>query len=310
MNQHASAAMVAELRSFNRFYTRQVGLVSPGHLGSPWSLTEGRILYELLSAGRRETVELRDALDIDPAQLSRVLGRLEQGGLLTRAPSPDDGRRQTVALTTAGGRAAALLDDRSNAAMREQLDRLRPADRNRLLSGMAEIRRILGDGAGPPPATVLLRPVRPGDLGWVVERHAVLYAAEYGWDHTYEGLIAEVVADYARTADPNRVAGWIAELDGERVGSVFCVRKDDTTAKLRLLLVEPAARGHRIGSRLVDTCMDFARTAGYKRMTLWTNDVLSSARHIYQRAGFELVHSEEHRSFGADLVGQTWERDL
>lgn len=310
MDEFTSAGEVAALRAFNRFYTREIGLLQTGHLDSPWTLTESRILYELAQDDRREVVELRRALDIDPGQLSRVLGRLEEGGLLTRAASPDDGRRQVAALTTAGSRAAALLDDRSNAAMRSRLDHLRPPERRRLFAAMDTVRRLLDDGPPESPDTVLLRPLRPGDLGWVVERHGALYAAEYGWDRTYEALVAGIVADYGRTCDPRWENAWIAELGGERVGSVFCVRVDDRTAKLRLLLVEPAARGHRIGSRLVDECMAFARSAGYRRMTLWTNDVLTSARHIYQRAGFALVDSEEHHSFGADLVGQTWERDL
>ncbi|MBB4929509.1 DNA-binding MarR family transcriptional regulator/GNAT superfamily N-acetyltransferase [Lipingzhangella halophila] len=301
---------VAAVRSFNRFFTRKLGVLRTGHLDSPWSLTEVRILYELLHRERTRAPELRRALDMDPGQLSRVLSKLEGDGLLTRSPSPDDARSQEVVLTTAGSRAAATLDGRSNAQIRELIGHLSVDGRRRLVSAMTAVRQLLEEPEERQAPTVVLRPLRSGDAGWVIERHGALYFEEYGWDETFEALVAEIAADYLRSRDPRTEYAWIAEVDGERAGCVFCARKDETTAKLRLLLVEPTARGLGIGGRLVEECLSFARSAGYARMTLWTNDCLTAARRIYQRAGFQLVHAEKHRSFGHELVGQTWERDL
>ncbi|RCV54758.1 bifunctional helix-turn-helix transcriptional regulator/GNAT family N-acetyltransferase [Marinitenerispora sediminis] len=303
---------VAEIRAFSRFFTNRLGVLRAGLLDTRWSLTEARVMYELARSGRTELADLRRELDIDAGQLSRVVARLVDGGLLTRHPSPADGRRQVLELTAAGTETAAMLDGRASEQVRAELAPLHPADRQRLVTALATARRLLTAATGPAarPGTVLLRPLRPGDLGWMVQRNAALYAAEYGFDQTYEALVAEIVADYGRSHDPHRETGWIAELDGEPAGCVLCVRGDDTTAKLRLLLVEPSARGNGIGSRLVAECLSFARAAGYRRMTLWTNDVLTSARRIYGRAGFTRVRAKPHRSFGVDLVGETWERDL
>ncbi|MFC7326564.1 bifunctional helix-turn-helix transcriptional regulator/GNAT family N-acetyltransferase [Marinactinospora rubrisoli] len=303
---------IAEIRAFSRFFTNRLGVLRAGLLDTRWSLTEARVLYELARSDRTELADLRRELDIDAGQLSRVVGRLADDGLITRSPSPIDGRRQVLELTPAGTKAAAMLDERASEQVRAELAPLPAADRHRLVTAVATARRLLTAATDPAarPATVLLRPLRPGDLGWAVQRNAVLYAAEYGFDQSYEALVAEIVAEYGRSHDPRRETAWIAELDGEPVGCVFCVRADDTTAKLRLLLVEPSARGNGIGSRLVAECLSFARAAGYRRMTLWTNNVLTSARRIYDRAGFTMVRAEPHHSFGVDLVGETWERDL
>jgi GNAT superfamily N-acetyltransferase len=219
-----------------------------------------------------------------------------------------DARRQVVGLTDQGHQVFKTLDHRSAEDIGRLLDRLDEGRQRRLLAAMAEVRDLL-DGRNREPALTLREP-GPGDLGWVVARNGAIYAEEYGWDTTYEALVARIVADFVEHRDPGRERGWIAELDGERVGCVFCVRADDSTAKLRLLLVEPTARGNGVGGRLVDECLAFARGAGYTAMTLWTNDVLRAARRIYERAGFTLVTSEPHHSFGHDLVGETWRRTL
>ncbi|MDA2809271.1 helix-turn-helix domain-containing GNAT family N-acetyltransferase [Nocardiopsis sp. RSe5-2] len=304
---------VARVRAFNRFLTGRMGIVRPDHLGSPWSLTDVRVMYELLHLGRTETSALRGLLEMDAGQLSRVLARMEDGGLVSRAPSPDDGRKQTVELTAAGERAAAMMDGRADLQIRDLLSGIGGGDRERLLSAMETVRRVLGADGTDGGGRVVLRGPRPGDLGWVVERHGDLYWREYGFDSGFEALVAGIVAGYVRDRDPARDNAWIAELDGERAGAVFCMRADPAggeTAKLRLLLVEPWARGHGIGRLLTDECLAFARAAGYRRMTLWTQSVLTAARHIYGKAGFTLTASEPHHSFGRDLVAETWEREL
>jgi DNA-binding MarR family transcriptional regulator/GNAT superfamily N-acetyltransferase len=301
---------VEQARAFSRFFTNHVGALRAGLLDTHWSLTEARVLYQLGQAGTVEVAGLRQSLDIDGGQLSRVLSRLAAGHLVTRGTSGQDGRRQVVALTPAGERAAALLDSRSSAQMHEWLSQLSVPDQERLVQAMATVRELFAPASRSGALSVTLRGPHPGDLGWVVERHGALYAAEYNWDRTFEALVAAIVADFGRSHDPARERAWIAELGGRRVGSVFCVADGEETAKLRLLLVEPDARGHGVGAALVDACLEFARTTGYRRMTLWTNDCLDAARRIYERAGFTLVHSEPHHSFGQDLVGQTWELDL
>ena len=299
---------VSRVRAFTRYYTGAVGALQEGLLRSPYSLTEARVLFEL---GRRESVdaiELRRMLDLDAGYLSRMLARFEADKLLTRERSETDGRRQVIRLTAQGRAAYTELDDASAAEVAQLLDPLTAEDRRELVQAMDTIERLLTER--PRPQTVVLRPPRAGDLGWVVELHGRLYAEEYGWDATFEALVARIVADFAERRDPFREAGWIAEVDGERVGCVICVRDDDETARLRILLVDPVARGLGVGGRLVEECLRFAKQAGYRRMTLWTNDVLAAARRIYERAGFELEEQSEHRSFGKDLVGQTWSRDL
>jgi len=299
---------VAAVRAFNRFYTNEIGVLREGLLGTPYPLTEARVLFELGQVERMEVSELRRGLDVDRGYLSRILARLADGGLVSRKRSPDDARRQVVALTARGRRAFRLLDERSMAETGALLSGLIEEEQRRLVASMDVIRGILSRASRPAP--VVLRAPTSGDFGWVIGRHGTLYAEEYGWDETFEALVARIVADYVDAHDPECEAAWIAEVDGERAGCVFCVRKDDRVAQLRLLLVEPSARGLGVGGRLVDACIEFARSAGYERMMLWTNDVLADARRIYERAGFVLVDEEKHHNFGHDLVGQTWELEL
>jgi DNA-binding MarR family transcriptional regulator/GNAT superfamily N-acetyltransferase len=303
---------VRAVREFNRVYTNMIGLLRGGYLDSPYSLTEARVLFELAQSGETgggesEISALRRSLDIDAGYLSRILARFEADGLITRRRSDTDARRRVIALTGAGEHAFRGLDLRSGEQIGELLDQLTEAEQQRLTAAMATIQEITEPRNRP--ATVVLRSPRPGDLGWVVQRNGALYAQEYGWDASYEALVARIMADYAARADP-REAGWIAELDGMPVGCVFCMRSDDSTAQLRLLLVDPAARGLGLGERLVAECLAFARRAGYPEIVLWTNDILAAARRIYQRFGFELVDSEPHHSFGHDLVGQNWRLSL
>jgi DNA-binding MarR family transcriptional regulator/GNAT superfamily N-acetyltransferase len=295
---------VAAVREFNRFYTRVLGLLREGLLDTPYSLTEARIIFELARQDEAEVAAMRRWLDLDAGYLSRILARFEADGLVRKSRSPGDGRRQVTGLTPAGRAVFGRLDALSSEQIRGLLAPLPAGMRSRLTASMAGIREIL-EGR-PGAGTVVLRPPAPGDLGWVVQRNGALYAAEYGWDETYEALVARIIADYAARADHAGEAAWIAEARGERAGCVFCMRKSEQTAQLRLLLVEPSARGMGIGGRLVGECLAFARRAGYREIVLWTNDVLDGARRIYQRAGFELAGSQPHHSFGQDLVGQDW----
>ena len=295
---------VAAVREFNRYYTNVLGLLREGLLDTPYSLTEARIIFELARQDELEVAALRRWLDLDAGYLSRILARFEADGLVRKSRSPGDGRRQVISLTQAGRAAFGRLDALSSDQIRGLLAAVPAGQRSRLTTAMASIREVL-DGR-PAAVTVVLRPPAPGDLGWVVQRNAALYAAEYGWDETYEALVARIVADYAARADHTGEAAWIAEAGGERAGCVFCLRKSGQTAQLRLLLVEPSARGMGIGERLVAECLAFARRAGYREIVLWTNDVLHAARRIYQLAGFELIASQPHHSFGHDLVGQDW----
>jgi DNA-binding MarR family transcriptional regulator/GNAT superfamily N-acetyltransferase len=297
------------VRAFNRFYTGLIGALGGRHLHSPYSLTEARILYELAHGdATTDVLTLRRVLDLDASYLSRILARFEADGLVRRDRSEADGRRQVAVLTAKGREEFASLDARATDDVHRMLAELSDADQARLATAMGVIREVLGDAARPP--AYVLRPLRPGDLGWVVHRNAVLYAQEYGWDASYEALVARIVADYIDHHDPARETGWIAEMAGNPVGAVFCVRKDDETAQLRLLLVEPTARGLGIGGRLVDECVQFAVQAGYRRLVLWTNSVLTQARRLYERAGFRMEDQASHHSFGKDLVGQWWGLDL
>jgi len=301
-------AEVAAVRDFNRFYTNVLGWLREGLLDTPYSLTEARVIFELAREDQTEAGQLRRWLDIDAGYLSRILARFEADGIVGRSRSPQDARRQVIGLTATGRAVFAKLDALSASQVRGLLAGLPAGRRASLLSGMAGIREAL-DGA-PGRDTLVLRAPVPGELGWVVQRNGARYAAEYGWDESYEALVARIVADYAARADHKREAAWIAELDGQPAGCVFCMRKSDDVAQLRLLLVEPHARGRGIGERLVAECVAFARRTGYREIVLWTNDVLHAARRIYQRAGFELVSSEEHHSFGHDLVAQDWRLPL
>ncbi|GGL09562.1 MarR family transcriptional regulator [Sphaerisporangium melleum] len=300
--------LVSQVRAFNRFYTRVIGVVGAGMYDTSYSLTEGRVLYELRQTGEMETGELRRMLDLDAGYLSRMLARFEADGLLTKERSPADARRQVLRLAERGRQVQRELDDASSAAVRDQLVPLSGEDRRRLIAAMTAIQRILGDA--PAPRGYVIRPPRAGDLGWVVHRHATLYTEERGWDENFEGLAARIVADYAEDHDPKREAGWIAEVDGEPAGSILCVKRDDRTAQLRLLLVEPSARGMGIGGRLIEECLAFAKRVGYERIVLMTVDELAEARRLYQRAGFTLDEQHPMKAYGRDLVEQYWSRPL
>jgi DNA-binding MarR family transcriptional regulator/GNAT superfamily N-acetyltransferase len=299
---------VGAVRAFNRFYTNQIGVLRGRLHETPYSLTEARVIFELAQEHSTPIAGLRETLDIDAGYLSRILTRLEEERLVTRARSRDDGRRQIIRLTKRGRGVYRTLDSRSSEEIDAMLASLAEGERERLVSAMGTIRSLL-DGSTLQDGVVLRAPLS-GDFGWVVERHGALYAQEYGWDETFESLVARIVADYVDHRDAVREAAWIAEMGGVRIGSAFCVKKTKTMAQLRLLLVEPHARGTGVGTRLVDECIEFARGAGYKHIMLWTNDVLVDARRIYERAGFELVDEEPHHSYGHDLVGQNWRRVL
>jgi DNA-binding MarR family transcriptional regulator/GNAT superfamily N-acetyltransferase len=304
---------VQDVRVFNRFYTNVIGALDYSrHLYAPYTLTESRVLYELAHSPRTDAADLRAELSLDAGYLSRILNKFEQDGLVERAPSRQDPRRRRVTLTARGRETAALLNERSNEAVGSLLSGVPAADRSRLAEAMRTVREILSAGGHRPRREdVVLREPGPGDLGWIVQRNAAVYAVEYGWNTDYEGLVARIVADFAQDHDPHLERVWIAELDGRPVGCVMCVRDEaPATARLRLLLVEPDARGLGVGDRLVRAVVDFARGVGYRDLVLWTNDVLATARHIYQRHGFVLVAEKPHRSFGKDLVGQDWRLDL
>lgn len=298
---------VAAMRRFDRFYTRRLGALEERQHGEPFSLTETRILYELATRIGVDAATLGRELGLDAGDLSRILARLQTAGLVAHRCSAQDERRSEFAVTAAGQAAFRLLDARSEDRVGALLGSLDAAALGALTGALARVETLLGDA---PPAVPTLRPHGPGDLGWVVGRHGALYAQEYGWDLTFEALVAEIAAGFLRAFDPDRERAFVAERDGERLGFVCLVRADDETAKLRLLLVEPHARGLGLGARLVDACTDFARASGYRRIVLWTNDCLTAALALYERAGYRLTASEPHRSFGKDLVGETWELAL
>jgi DNA-binding MarR family transcriptional regulator/GNAT superfamily N-acetyltransferase len=300
---------VEDVRRFNRFYTKQIGVLNEGLLQSPFSLTQARVLYELAHREQPTASALGQDLGLDAGYLSRILRDFEQRRLIARKRSQTDGRQSELSLTGRGRRTFAPLDARSHQEVGEMLAKLSAADQRRLLEAMQTIEGLLGARPEPKGAYVL-RPPRPGDMGWVVHRHGALYAQEYGWDERFEALVAGIVAKFVERFDPKRERCWIAERDGEPVGSVFLVSKSRTVAKLRLLLVEPSARGLGIGGRLVQECIAFARAAGYRRMTLWTQSNLYAARRIYKKEGFTIVDTRSTTSFGHDLVSETWERDL
>ncbi|MFG2647120.1 GNAT family N-acetyltransferase [Streptomyces sp. NPDC048436] len=308
MPHAAPDAPIRDIRAFNRFYTNLIGALDYSrHTYVPYTLTESRVIYELAHSTRTDAADLRAELTLDAGYLSRLLGKFEKAGLVERAPSARDPRRQSITLTARGREAAALLDERSSEAVGSLLSTVAPDQRSRLAEAMRTVRKILEEGRVTQTPEVVLREPGAGDLGWIVQRNAALYAAEYGFNADYEGLVARIIADFAEDHDPHLERVWIAELDGRPVGCVMCVRDEAPgTARLRLLLVEPDARGHGIGARLVGACVDFAREVGYREMVLWTNDILGSARAIYQRHGFVLVDEKPHRSFGVDLLGQDW----
>jgi DNA-binding MarR family transcriptional regulator/GNAT superfamily N-acetyltransferase len=309
MTQNNVAPRVESVRRFNRFYTRQIGALSEHLLESPFSLAEARIIYELAQREKATATELCVGLGLDAGYLSRLLAAFKKRGLISRKPSETDGRQSVIWLTEKGRNAFAELNGRSHNEIEALLSRLSPTDQNRLIEAMRVIEELLG---AQPDQKVpyIIRPHQPGDMGWVTHRHGVLYNEEYGWDEEFEALVAEITAKFIRNYDPKCERCWIAERSGEIAGSVFLVKKSMSVAQLRLLLVEPSARGMGIGKRLVNECVRFARQTGYKKITLWTNSVLDAARHIYEEAGFQLVQEEPHHSFGHDLTGQNWELKL
>jgi DNA-binding MarR family transcriptional regulator/GNAT superfamily N-acetyltransferase len=305
-----TTADVAIVRGFNRFYTRQIGALEKRLLESPFTLAEARVLYELANRKEPTATELGAVLGLDAGYLSRILGGFEQRGLVAKHASKGDARRSVLALTTRGRRAFAALDARSASEVRAMIERVPTTERARMVDAMRTIEEVLGEPATPKDKAYTLRDPRSGDFGWIVHRHGVLYRDEHGWDERFEGLVAGVVAEYVEKRDPSRERVWIAEMHGKIVGCIFLVRGTSAVAKLRLLLVEPEARGVGLGTRLVDECVKFARSAGYRKISLWTNHVLVAARGIYERAGFEIVAREQHRRFGPRLVAETWEKKL
>jgi DNA-binding MarR family transcriptional regulator/GNAT superfamily N-acetyltransferase len=297
------------VRQFNRFYTQKIGVLHEGLLDSPFSLTEVRVLYELAHREQPVASELVKELGLDPGYLSRILGRFKAKRLVESMPSPEDGRLNILRLTKKGKDAFAPLNERAHVEIRTMLARLSDNDQVRLVEAMESIMGLLSPGT-KSKTPYLLRPHQPGDMGWVVHRHGVLYAREYGWDETFEALVATIVAKFIQNFDPKRERCWMAEVDGNVIGSVFLVKESETVSKLRLLLVEPEVRGLGIGKRMVNECIRFAKQAGCGKMMLWTNHVLIAARRLYEETGFKLVHEEPHHSFGHDLVGETWELDL
>jgi DNA-binding MarR family transcriptional regulator/N-acetylglutamate synthase-like GNAT family acetyltransferase len=300
---------VAAVRAFNRFYTRQIGVLHESLARSPFSLTEARVLYELAHRQESTATELGDQLDLDPGYLSRILASFKRRGLIRRKASAADGRQSILQLTKEGTEAFAALNLGSQNEVRRLLGSLAPPEQRQLVGAMRTIERLLG-APGESDSSFILRLHQIGDIGWIVQRHGIVYAQEYGWNERFEGLVAKIAADFIQAHDPKRERCWIAEKDGQNVGCVFLVANTKTIAQLRLLLVEPRARGLGIGKRLVAECVRFARQAGYRKIILWTNNVLLAARHLYERTGFRLVHQEPHQSFGAKVVGETWELKL
>ena len=301
--------LVASVRAFNRFYTRQLGVLDESVLASGLSLTEMRVLYELAHRDGATATGLGRDLGLDAGYLSRLLSKFEARRWLKRSPAPGDARQSLLVLTPSGRKAFAPIEKAAREQIATWLEALPPPQRDRLVKSMETVQRLLG---GLPEAKVayVLRDLRPGDLGWIVHRQGLLYHQEYGWDETFDALVAEIAGGFVKRFDAKRERCWVAEREGEVVGSAFLVRASDRVAKLRLLYVEPSARGLGIGSRLVEECISFARAKGYRTLTLWTNDILVSARKIYQAAGFRLVKEERHHSFGKDLVGQNWDLAL
>jgi len=308
MTESAIDKQVGILRDFNRFYTRKIGVLD-GMASTPFSLAEARVLYELAHRERPTATDIRTELGLDAGYMSRILRDFEHRKLVRREQSKVDERQRFLSLTTKGRREFAPLDDRSNRDIAAMLERLSSTERKQLVEAVQTVRSLLDDKI-EPQIPYLLRMHQPGDMGWIVHRQAILYAEEYGWDETYEALAAEIVAQFIKNYDPKRERAWVAERDGRRVGAVFVAKDSDEIAKLRLLHVEAEARGLGIGKRLVKECVQFARQAGYRKMTLWTQSILHAARHIYKETGFKVVSQKKHHSFGKDLTAETWELDL
>jgi len=300
---------ISAVRAFNRFYTRKLGVLDQHLMQSPYSLSEARVLYELATQEDLAAKEIGIELGLDPGYLSRIIQNFDEKGLITRKPLSSDRRQYRLSLTAKGRQAFEKVNRTSHDEIAAMLATLSRRDGKRLVEAMADIERLLGNsGVSAPPA--ILRDPRPGDMGWVVQSHGALYASEYGFDTSFEALVAEIAARFLTSFDASRERCWIADIDGVQVGSVFLVRHTDDVAKLRLLLVDPAGRGQGLGRRLVAECLAFARACGYRKITLWTQSILVAARKLYQDAGFVLVASEPHRSFGQSLIGETWEREF
>jgi DNA-binding MarR family transcriptional regulator/GNAT superfamily N-acetyltransferase len=300
---------ISAVRAFNRFYTRKLGFLEQQLLKSPFSLSEARVLYELATRENLSAKEIGIELGLDPGYLSRIVQNFDDNGLITRKPAPSDRRQYQLSLTAKGRQAFAKINRSSHDEIANMLAALAPGDSRRLVEAMTTVERLLGEPPASRPPAVLREP-RPGDMGWVVQSHGSLYASEYGFDASFEGLVAEITAKFLGSFDASRERCWIADIDGAQVGSVFLVRHNDDVAKLRLLLVDPAGRGQGLGQRLVAECIAFAKACGYRKITLWTQSILVAARKIYQDAGFVLVATEPHRSFGQSLIGETWEVEL
>ena len=300
---------VEAVRRFNRFYTKQIGVLQEGLLKSDLSLTEVRVLYELAHRSDPTATIVADELGLDPGYLSRILRRFEKKRLIEREPSASDGRQSILRLTKPGHEGFGALNARADNQIREMLSTLSEGRKQRLVQAMNIIEEVLAPSSDRD-RSFILRMHQPGDMGLIVHRHGILYATEYRWDERFEALVARVTADFIENFDPKRERCWIAEKNGEIVGCVFLVKKTERVAQLRLLLVEPAARGLGLGSRLVDECVRFARQAGYRKIFLWTNKVLTAARHIYKKAGFHVTHEERHRLFGDEQIGQTWKLEV
>ena len=305
-----SQERIAAVRRFNRFYTRQIGVLRKTYLDSPYSLGEMRVLYEISCGDGPTATDIGRALDLDAGYLSRVLRNFEKRGLIARKVSEKDARQSHLTLTAKGRKTFQPIERRSEDDVAKMLDTLKPANQTRLVAAMATIESLLSEKGDGEKRSYTLRAPKHGDFGWIVAAHAQLYAQEYNWTEPFEGLCAQIVADFANSNDPQRERAWIAEMDGENVGCVMLVKDSDEVARLRLLLVDPKARGLGLGTRLVDECIKFARAADYKKITLWTHSCLTAARHTYEKAGFTLTSSEKKHSFGADVVAEYWDLDL
>ncbi|MHB1023123.1 MAG: bifunctional helix-turn-helix transcriptional regulator/GNAT family N-acetyltransferase [Acidobacteriaceae bacterium] len=304
---------IQAVRRFNRFYTRQIGTLTDGYAQSSFSLAEARVLYELAQQDPSTATRITAELGLDAGYLSRILRSFEQQGLITRKPCKEDGRQTLLRLTQAGRKEFSQINTVTNREVAKLLQPLTPETQQRLIAAMQTVEKLIAPKAGPPQVPYVLRPHRPGDMGWVIHRHGAIYAREYGWDERFEALVARIAADFIDHFDPRRERCWIAEREGEPVGSIFLVKHPempDTVAKLRLLLVEPSVRGLGIGRHLVKECSEFARGIGYRKITLWTQSILQPAIRIYREAGYRLVSEEKHSSFGKELTGQTWELEL
>lgn len=306
----ASAHTIAAVRRFNRFYTRQIGVLRKTYLDTPYSLGEMRVLYELAHGNAVTATDVARTLDLDAGYLSRLLRNFEKRGLISRKTSPQDARQSHLALTARGRKLFAPMEERSQRHAAAMLDKLDAAQQVKIVSAMDSIETLLA-GATNTKRDCKLRDPRAGDFGWIVSRHAEIYLSEYGWADPFEGLCAQIVADFVNKFDPKMERCWIAEVDGERAGCVMVVKDEQPgVARVRLLLVDPKARGLGLGNRLINECVNFARASGYRKITLWTHSVLSAARHVYQKAGFRLTSSEPRRSWGKDVVAEFWDLDL